>query len=352
MNPRILVIRGGAIGDFILTLPAIKLLRENFPNAHLEILGYQHIVSLAEGRFYANKTRSLENAGLAAFFVPNATLDRELVEYFGSFNQILSYLYDPDRFFEANIRRCGVRNYIAGSPKIDDSAHAAQQLARPLERLALYLESSGATLHPTGADRDFAAQFLAGLSAPVVALHPGSGSEKKNWPLENWMALGEWMLRDFRSFVCAQDKLSISGFSIGSDRGTETRSENQESKTENSATPSLLVLGGEADQTSVATLKRAWRDRPVRFAEHLPLWQVAAIVERCALFVGHDSGVSHLAAAVGTPCVLMFGPTDPQIWAPANPQVKVVQTPEKTMNALGIDTVKRAIIEAFAACHA
>jgi len=51
MKPRILVIRGGAIGDFVLTLPAIRLLRENFPHAHLEILGYKHIVALAEGRF-------------------------------------------------------------------------------------------------------------------------------------------------------------------------------------------------------------------------------------------------------------------------------------------------------------
>jgi len=45
---RILVIRGGAIGDFVLTLPAIKLLREAFPESRLEILGYKHIVALAE----------------------------------------------------------------------------------------------------------------------------------------------------------------------------------------------------------------------------------------------------------------------------------------------------------------
>ena len=53
MAGRILVIRGGAIGDFILTLPAIRLLRENFPDAHIEILGYEHIIALADGRYYA-----------------------------------------------------------------------------------------------------------------------------------------------------------------------------------------------------------------------------------------------------------------------------------------------------------
>src|SRR5215210_1622257 len=160
MRPRILVIRGGAIGDFVLTLPAIKLLRENFPQAHLEILGYKHIIALAEGRFYADATRSIEYGPLSRFFIPNAELPEDLVEYFASFQQIISFLYDPDLFFETNVRRCGVKYFLHSSPKLDDSGHAALQLARPLERLALYLEHTAATLHPSAADRTFAEQFL------------------------------------------------------------------------------------------------------------------------------------------------------------------------------------------------
>ena len=124
-RPRILVIRGGAIGDFVLTLPAIKLLRENFPTAHLEILGYRHIIALAENRFYADATRSIEYAALARFFIPGAELDPELVEYFASFQQVVSYLFDPDQFFEDNVRRCGVKNFLPASPKLTDAAHAA-----------------------------------------------------------------------------------------------------------------------------------------------------------------------------------------------------------------------------------
>ena len=71
---RVLVIRGGAIGDFILTLPAVKLLRDNFPNAHIEILGYKHIIALAENRFYANATRSIVYAPLSRFFARDAEL--------------------------------------------------------------------------------------------------------------------------------------------------------------------------------------------------------------------------------------------------------------------------------------
>jgi len=57
---RILMIRGGAIGDFILTLPALKALREARLRAHIEILGYKHIAVLAENRFYAQAVRSIE----------------------------------------------------------------------------------------------------------------------------------------------------------------------------------------------------------------------------------------------------------------------------------------------------
>src|SRR4029079_13859228 len=84
MAGRILVIRGGAIGDFILTLPAIRLLRENFPEARLEILGYEHIVALAEGRFYAEATHSIEYGALAGFFIPGSDLAADLQEYFAS----------------------------------------------------------------------------------------------------------------------------------------------------------------------------------------------------------------------------------------------------------------------------
>ncbi len=193
MTPRILIIRGGAIGDFILTLPAINLLREAFPHAHLEILGYKHIIALAEERFYAHATRSIEYGPMAGFFIPDAKLAPDLIEYFGSFQQIVSYLFDPDGIFEDNMRRCGVKNFIPVSPKLDDSGHAASQLAQPLQDLALFLEDPAATIYPSAADREFAASFFAGLESRIIAIHPGSGSETKNWPVKNWRALGDWL---------------------------------------------------------------------------------------------------------------------------------------------------------------
>src|SRR5256714_10064913 len=67
---RILMIRGGAIGDFILTLPALKALRDSRPEAHIEILGYTHIAVLAENRFYAQAVRSIEYGPISRFSPP------------------------------------------------------------------------------------------------------------------------------------------------------------------------------------------------------------------------------------------------------------------------------------------
>ena len=296
----ILVIRGGAIGDFLLTLPALRLLREGFPDCRIEIVGYRHICSVAEGRYYADAVRSIEYAPLAGFFNPRSELDPELSAYFAGFGQVISYLFDPDGFFAGNLRRCGVKNLICGDPRISDAQHAVRQLARPLESLALFLEDSSAEIFPAEEDIAEAERLLAGHRPPFVAVHPGSGSPKKNWPLPAWKEL----LTD----LC----------------GTKA---------------TVLVVSGESDTGRVAELKAAFGNRLV-FLNHLPLHILGAVLQRCTFFVGHDSGISHLAAAAGTKCLLLFGPTDPAVWAPANPDVNVLRAPGGLLQNLSVETVR------------
>jgi len=300
---RILVIRGGAIGDFILTLPAIKLLRDRFPEAQIEILGYTHITALAEKRFYADAVRSIEQGPLATFFAKDSILPGELIDYFSSFDLIVSYLFDPDGIFESNLKRCRIKTFIAGPSKLKSGEHGTLQLARPLEQMGLPLDDRAAKLYPTDEDREFARHFFGRVGGPVTAFHPGSGSETKNWPIENWKELGEHV------------------FSTGRD---------------------LLIASGEADEDRVRFLQSAWRGKSVRYAMHLPLPRLAAVFEN-AIFVGHDSGISHLAAGVGARCILLFGATDPAIWAPANRNVTVLRAPERDLRLLTVDTVISAI---------
>lgn len=303
---RILVIRGGAIGDFILTLPGLKALRDARPQAHVEILGYKHIAALAENRFYAQAVRSIEYGPLARFFARNSELPAELADYFANFDLIVSYLYDPDRIFETNLRRCGVENLICGPAQIAESAgHAARQLARPIEELGIKVADLTERIFPSIEDREFAGEFLASMPQPIIAIHPGSGSHEKNWPLENWTGL----------------------FSPNSRFANFER---------------LVVISGEADEAQTEQLKRDWKNRGVRFARNLPLPHLAAILER-SMFIGHDSGISHLAAAAGANCILLYGPTNPDIWAPKNGSVQILRAPNATLSDLRIEQVETAL---------
>jgi heptosyltransferase-3 len=300
---RILVVRGAAIGDFVLTLPAIKLLRDAFPQAHIEILGYRHIIALAERRFYADAIRSIESGTLATFFARDAALPVELSEYFGSFDLILSYLFDPDRIFHDNLKRCGIKAFITGPSKLGGHEHAALQLARPLQQIGLHLKHPAARIYPTDADREFARNFIGNFTKPFIALHPGSGSKTKNWPIEKWKKLADHLFSSGRT---------------------------------------VLVIGGEADEERLGVLETAWKDKPVRFVTNLVLPHLAALFET-SLFIGHDSGISHIAAAAGAKSILLFGPTDPAVWAPANENVLVLRAPDRNLDSLAVVDVIAAL---------
>jgi heptosyltransferase-2 len=301
---RILVIRGGAIGDFVLTLPAIKLLRDAWPNARLEILGYKHIVALAEHRGYADETRSIEYGALSSFFAKGADLPAELVAYFGSFDLIVSYLFDPDGIFEANLRRCGPMQIVVGPAKLGPNEHAALQLARPLASLGLRTAIAPPQLFPSEQDHAAAALLLGGDAEEMIAVHPGSGSATKNWPVAKWIAVAERLL---------------------------------------SQRQRLVVIGGEADEPQMIEIRRACRSMPIRYVVNEPLPIVAAVLARCAAFVGHDSGISHIAAAVGTPSVLLFGATDPRVWAPQNSNVRILRAASGALSDVAVPDVLAAI---------
>lgn len=315
---RILVIRGGAIGDFILTLPAIALLRAGFPDTRLEVLGYPHIASLAVSTGLVERVRALESGALARFFVDprrGPALDPELCAWLASFGQVVSYLYDPDGFFAANLRRAGVRRLVAGPGKIEPHAgeHAVRQLARPLAELSLFLENDAVVLEPGPDEQGWANTFLRDAGSPV-ALHPGSGGERKNWPAERWLAVARRLL------------------------------ETPDPRTGERSSP-LLLVGGEADGAALAVLVSGLPADRVVIARDLSLPRLAALLARCRLFLGHDSGVSHLAAIVGCPCVLLFGPTDPAVWAPPHRHVRVVRAPDGRLADLGVDAVANLVLE-------
>jgi heptosyltransferase-2 len=302
---RILVIRGGALGDFVLTLPALKALRGAHPNAGIEILGYPHIAAIADKRFYADAVRSIEYAALSRFFARGSDFPSELRDYFAGFDLILSYLYDPDGIFEGNLRRCGAQNILRGPSKIVSGMSAAEQLAQPVRELGISVTDFAPRIFSSAEDREFACGFLENCESSILSIHPGSGSERKNWPTEFWIEFVTAVLRE--------------------------------------SSRSILIVSGEADESAMQQLRPLFEGDPrVRFAHALPLPHLAAILSS-STFIGHDSGISHLAAAAGARSIILFGPTDPNIWAPQNKNVTVLIAPNGDLTQLAVATLLDAI---------
>jgi heptosyltransferase-2 len=291
-----LVIRGGAIGDFILTLPVLAALREQFPRTELELLGYPHIARLALAGGLVRRVESIEARALAGFFARNGELSPELTDYFSEFDIIISYLYDPDQIFKANVSRCTRAQFIAGPHRPDDAAsvHATEVFLKPLERLASFQPDATPRLPVAKAFETTAA------TGRWLAAHPGSGSENKIWPETKWLELLRQVMK--------------------------------------STTLNLLLVGGEAERSRLEWLARHLPATRLKLMQGMPLPELAQWLASCVAFIGHDSGISHLASAVGLRSLLLWGRTTEAVWLPRGRELTVLR------DAQGLDQLAVPVV--------
>jgi len=136
-----------------------------------------------------------------------------------------------------------------------------------------------------------------------IAIHPGSGSLTKNWPAALWLRLAE-------DIQTAHPQVEI------------------------------VFVSGEAEQ------ERGTLPENITFQrwQGLPLVELADRLGTCSLFLGHDSGISHLASACGVPALLLFGPTDPATWAPPQSNVRLLRAPGGELNKLPYEAVRDTVM--------
>ena len=293
---RFLILRGGAIGDFILTLPAIQALRDRWPDAYIELIGYPHIANLALASGMVDRVDSLDRADAARLFTWRPTFSEEQAARLRSFDLVISYLHDPDGVVMANLKAAGVKQVIYGSPLVG-SGHAIDHLMKPLETLAIYGEQPAPRLV---LDAGRGGEWLAahGLGGDVVAIHPGSGSPKKNWPPENFVKLAE--------------RLNESG-------------------------QKYFMIFGEADAATAGLIRR--RMPGVVELSGSTLVEVASVLSACRAFIGNDSGVAHIAAALGLRTIVMFGPSDADRWGPRGSHVRLIKAPGGRLDLISMTDV-------------
>lgn len=240
-----------------------------------------------------------EDAELAPLWTEGAPLPAAVSERLAGYAAAIVYSLDPTlpRRLAERIPRVVCHPPL---PPPDCGYHASRWACAPLRSFgASPRPADPAPLRPRSRYAGLPA-LRARLATGYLALHPGSGSPRKNWPPERFRALGEAL---------------------------------------SPARPWLAGLGpAESDlDFGPAAACVAARD--------LPLTALAALLADAGLYVGNDSGITHLAAAVGVPTLALFGPSDPGTWAPTGPAVRVLRSPSGRMDALELDVVLAAAEE-------
>lgn len=288
------VVRGGALGDFVLTLPAIAALRAAHPGARLVVVGDPARAALA-GAHDVVDADSADWSRLCAGARPP-----DLLRRFCGCRHLLAYVAasPPERACLAAALACLALVVTVADPRPPGGGrHAADHLFDPVRGGATSATATPVPrLEPWGG----------GGPRDRVVVHPGSGGTAKCWPAPRFAAVIGWLLQRH---------------------------------------PVTILWGPAEEERAAETEPHLPTDVP-RLRPASPL-QLARELASARLFVGNDSGPGHLAAAVGTPTVSIFGPTDPVVWRPLGPRARIVRAPAGDLARLGVDEVRSAVSAAL-----
>ncbi len=314
---RILVYRIGSIGDTIIALPAVRAIRQRYPRAQMAFLGNAHeknyvlaqSVLPSEGLFdewltyptSQGRTRP-SKAMLRLFFQLRRGKFDTLVYLAPRGRRALSVWRDMCFFYGTGIRHfighqgidyLPVRVAGEAQPTIE---HEADHLLHRLELSGIPVPTAGQgdmDLGISAEESEFTRAWLLehcgeGLAKNrLIGIGPGSNWQSKMWPEENYAELGSRLIKKLDLFP--------------------------------------LLLGGTEDIARNDRLIASW-ERGANAAGHLSVRQASAALSECRFYVGNDTGTMHLAAAVGTPCVVAFSAQDwPGRWYPYGQQHTVLR---------------------------
>jgi len=296
----ILVIKLRYIGDVLLATPVLRALRERFPEAHLAMAVNRGTEDVLKWNPDINEVLVVERNGLAAQFQFLQEIRRR------GFDCVID-LTDGDR--SAVLARCsgapvriGLNEehrwrgllYTAVVQARPDVRHRLERDLETMRPLGIQPKAGPLVLKTSPQDDETAARLLkeitgegSSISAQrLVMLQPGARYWFKAWPPERFAELAGRLA----------DKYGC-----------------------------LVLVGGDAKERDLAEAIRAnARASAVSLAGRLTLLHYAAVLKRCALFIGNDNGPMHMAAALGVPVVALFGPSNPAEWGPRGARVEVL----------------------------
>lgn len=288
---RALIVHGGALGDLILSLRLVEALRRSGAR-QVSLLARPTSARICIACGAIDDLRDIEAGGFHRLFGSEDELPSEAREWLGTHNIAINTLGDPEGVIAEKLRAAGVAHTISidPRPREDLSDHVSDQWLSDLKVHGVNGHVGPPRLVVPVSLRAEAHQVLQayreGVADRPILLHPGSGGRDKCWKTECFVELSEVLRR--RGFL------------------------------------PIFVLGPvEMERLSadeIASLRAA-----AKTIENPTLELLAGLIAEAGLFVGNDSGVSHLAAAVGAKTLTLFGPTNPVIWRPLGENVRISQ---------------------------
>ncbi|MCI0498926.1 MAG: glycosyltransferase family 9 protein [Planctomycetales bacterium] len=300
-----MILHPGAIGDCLLTLPLAVYMKQVFGLDRLDFVGKSEYIDFYPDRTCIDRIRSIEGIELHRLFQDRTDFfwdDKDrLCEAFAGYEQIVSFLGDGHPSFESNLLFTVHSTHSAdvvvlpSAAPADYPAHITDFYCRQFQR-ELYLEApesepeSGQRITPLPSDFAAGRELFecAGINPEqtIVLIHPGSGSKTKSWHWDNFH---------------------------------QTASELKA----NNVQPVFLL--GPAEQERLGQPVLADLQRHELVLENLSLTQVLQTLTQADAFLGNDSGISHLSAAMGKRTVVLFGPSNPVHYRPLGPAVTLLE---------------------------
>ncbi len=290
MKRTIVILHPGALGDVLLAVPAIRNLGLRFPQHEILLIAGATISRFLHLCRLVDEWMSVEGQACAGLFGESAYLSEELQLWLQRCDVLVAWTEDKEGALAALVRRCDVAESYIQSP-FSPRLRASHQRDRFLETIGQVEEkvSSERTIeiphHLVGRGRTYLHSMGIVPDRPLALVHPGSGSMHK--------CLGPGkialILQQFRKEgICP------------------------------------LVLEGPADHDAVEDVLNLANKRPP-VLRNLDLPLLAGILADAALYLGHDSGMTHLSALLGVRTIAVFGPTDPSRWAPLGDHVTILR---------------------------
>lgn len=268
MESRILIIHPGALGDVLQAVPALRGLRAQ---GRLTFAGQPRLGRLLVALGVADESRGFDGLGLEVLFT-DAPAPPPVTAFLGGFTRVVSWFGSRDATYRARLAALAVDPVVA-PPVPDDDTPVWRHLLATVPAPTLAESLAVAPIRPGGA--------RPGSAALIV--HPGSGGAWKQWPAERFAAV--------IAAAAAQHGLPV------------------------------IVHQGPADRAAVEALL-ARLDRPVERLVEPELPALALTLGGSRAYLGGDSGISHLAAAVGAPSVILFPPAHLPRWTPWSPAAR------------------------------